>query len=116
LREDYRVSDMVVTGNEGPNQKHAQSSEIRHGESDGSNTLSSSRNAAVNADAVQQNISGQRTIAARSPVWQHFTWNEGRAYCIHCSNDYAADTKIHGTSRLWKHLEKAHNIYRVSSS
>jgi hypothetical protein len=71
-------------------------------------------NYAASMDIVQHHFPGDLTNAGKSreksEVWQHFMKNGARAYCKHCSKDYAADTRKHGTSRLRRHLVDAHNL------
>ncbi|KAI3884839.1 hypothetical protein MKX03_009929, partial [Papaver bracteatum] len=43
----------------------------------------------------------------RSVVWNYFTRiDENFARCKHCKNKYAAQHNTHGTSGLWKHLNR----------
>ncbi|PON96394.1 Zinc finger, BED-type [Trema orientale] len=48
-----------------------------------------------------------------SSIWEHFTKieecdpNDPRCLCNYYGNDYACDTKKHGTSSLWHHYRKA---------
>lgn len=120
-------TNTLVTGNEEPKETDAQNSATkRHLESSLALAPKRMRKPAASIDdaEAQHCFSGDGTSIAksrgRSEVWQHFREDKdgGRAYCNHCSNNYAAATEI-GTSRLWRHLEKDHNIFpksRASSS
>jgi carboxylesterase type B len=38
-----------------------------------------------------------RKAKAKLEVWKYFTKDGTEAYCKHCSKDYAADSRKHGT-------------------
>jgi hypothetical protein len=51
---------------------------------------------------VQDHFSGDLTNLGKAKaksevVWQYFTKDGARAYYKHCSKDYAADSRKHGT-------------------
>ncbi|KAM6571670.1 hypothetical protein CsatA_015750 [Cannabis sativa] len=54
----------------------------------------------------------QRIGKKTSSVWDHYTLlpdcdpGKPRAACNYCGTDYAADTKLNGTSTLWAHVER----------
>ncbi|XP_062104385.1 pre-mRNA-processing protein 40A-like [Humulus lupulus] len=54
----------------------------------------------------------QRVGKKTSSVWDHYTMlhdcdpKKPRAACNYCGTDYAADTKLNGTSTLWAHVER----------
>ena len=54
----------------------------------------------------------QRVGRKTSSVWDHYTMlpdcdpKKPRAACNYCGANYAADTKMNGTSTLWAHVER----------
>ncbi|XP_062094148.1 zinc finger BED domain-containing protein RICESLEEPER 2-like [Humulus lupulus] len=61
---------------------------------------------------VEQPEKKQRVGKKTSSVWDHYTMlhdcdpKKPRAACNYCGTDYAADTKLNGTSTLWAHVER----------
>ncbi|PON59173.1 Ribonuclease H-like domain containing protein [Parasponia andersonii] len=56
---------------------------------------------------VEQPRKRKRAGKKTSSIWEHFTMIDGkdRAACNYCNLDYAANTKLCGTSILWSHVE-----------